>query len=488
MKQKIIILLILSVLFASCVGVDSFAKPEVLTKTEFTNDWRAFTGILTSYHPGLTAWHSREEVSSFLKQQESRIDGSMDYRSFYALINETIDYIGDGHTGAYHSDWYYQDVPASSFPLTLAVIDQKLYLLDQEEGIPYGSEITAIDGKSSDEILNDLSIYTFSDGTAAPGETEQLNGAFGDYYSEHYGSKNQYKIGWQYDETGEKGNTLVRSIVYTDETIGRDYYPQDEEQEIQSYEYRVLDETTAYLGIHSFVFGEEGYTGDEKDWADFLQSAFTQLKEDNRDELILDLRENGGGDPLYLAQLLSYLIPQSMVLDRSMYAVTQEVPFKDLILPSQQDRAREVEEELKELTVLNSKNQYEYQWEEADLVKIEPQNDLLFKGKLMVLISPMTFSAGSMCAAILEDRTAAVTIGQETTGGMTRLCAAADFQYRLPNTGILLDIPTVGLHVNLKNKYPRGRGVIPDIPVENRSELYFAGKDPELETALALQL
>lgn len=481
MKRILLTVITITILLGSCAGIDDFDKPEQLSELEYSEDWNVFREILTSFHPAATAWHTEDELNSHLDRLEKKIGPEMTYEEFYALIWEGIDFIGDGHTAAMHPDWYYEQPFADYFPLYLTVIDNELYNLEEGTEIPFGSRITEIDGLSSAEVLNELGIYTASDGTPAPNETELLNIAFADYYTDHFGPSDSYSLGWEAPYSNKVEHSTVKAWSI-DEDAGADDY-----LEIESFEYRELKNKRAYLGVHSFVFGEDEYTGSPEEWEEFLHDTFTALKENKTEELILDLRQNGGGDPLLMAQLLSYLIDERFIPEAVMFTKTQSIPMSAYIMPSQKRTAKDVEAELRELTKQASDGTFRYINDfEEEQVWVQPQTGLLFTGRLKVLVSPMTFSAGSMCAAILEDRTEAITIGRETCGGMTRLCAAADFQYRLPKTGISLDIPTVGIIVNLKNNnYTAGRGVIPDIIVENRAQLIIEGKDPEMQAALS---
>ena len=88
------------------------------------------------------------------------------------------------------------------------------------------------------------------------------------------------------------------------------------------------------------------------------------------------------------------------------------MPLKNYILPSQKGIARDIERELKEQTKINGNGLYVFQDKNNDdVIRVIPDKELLFSGKLKVLISYTTFSAASMCSALLEDRIDAITIG-----------------------------------------------------------------------------
>ena len=485
MRYSILVLLLFSMTTFGCRSVDFFAAPKTLTNSDYQKDWNIFRQALEEYHPALAAYHSEQEIDSYLNSQEIRIESVMDYNSFYAILSETIDYIGDGHTGVYHPDWYWETTETGRFPMDLYPEKDRLFVLYENGFIPIGSEIIEIDGKKTAEILNDLKIYTTGDGYPKPFETDLLAAGFSDFYSNHFGSKDSYSIRW----LSVDGRNETFSII-------KGWSPSDDELEYEEnyiktpdpYSFSIIDNNRAYLSINSFEFSEEeGFTVNSDDYLKFLNDTFKQLKTSEHNELILDLRQNGGGDPFLLAELLSYLIDETFVLDKKTFARTNTIPLKQYILPSQKKIVKEIEWELKEFTKRDDSGLYVYEPGSVDdVIEIIPKDDLLFTGDLKVLVSYSTFSAAGMCSAILKNRTDAITIGQETSGGYTRLCAAADFDYRLPSTGIHLSIPTVGLLTNIVNeRYPAGRGTIPDILVNERIFQLIEGLDPEMEAALA---
>ena len=102
-------------------------------------------------------------------------------------------------------------------------------------------------------------------------------------------------------------------------------------------------------------------------------------------------------------------------------------------------------------------------------------------GRLSVLIGRLTFSAGTSLAVLLERRTDAVFIGEDSGG-------APDF-YANPVT---VTLPYSGLRVLVSTQYFGIGGpddarpsLEPDLTVPFTASDYFSGRDPVLEAALA---
>lgn len=136
MKRLLPVIMICFTLLGACKSVDFFEPPAALAPGDFQQDWTVFREALTAFHPGLTAYHSREVVDRFLDAQEGRINQAMDYRRFYALLSETADFIGDGHTGVFHPEWYWENLPEGWFPLELFPSRNRLYVMAPDAPFP----------------------------------------------------------------------------------------------------------------------------------------------------------------------------------------------------------------------------------------------------------------------------------------------------------------------------------------------------------------
>jgi carboxyl-terminal processing protease len=102
-----------------------------------------------------------------------------------------------------------------------------------------------------------------------------------------------------------------------------------------------------------------------------------------------------------------------------------------------------------------------------------------YLGPLAVLIGPRTASAGEALAAFLDEIGRAYTVGERTSGALT-----AGVEYRLPDGGRLsvaeYDIRTPG------GRRLEGKGLTPRYPVAPTLAQLRAGEDPALQRALAM--
>ena len=109
------------------------------------------------------------------------------------------------------------------------------------------------------------------------------------------------------------------------------------------------------------------------------------------------------------------------------------------------------------------------------------QRSQKFKGKVFLLISENTFSAGVVFAAVFKANRFGLIIGRETAG---RISFGSDpVTVRLPNSKLKGSIPLA--IYTLPGENP-DRGVIPDIVVSRAIDEYRLGRDVEMEKIKSL--
>ncbi len=191
--------------------------------------------------------------------------------------------------------------------------------------------------------------------------------------------------------------------------------------------------------------------------------------------LVLDLRDNLGGDASAGAVLQSFFIP-----DKYTYAVTKtkgpvfkyaktsskfghvlNFIFGDLIAgrrPSLKPRFK--------------------------TIHIRKNKHLHYEGQLFILINGFTASTASNTASILKYKSKAKLIGQETGGGENDLNAYYYPIIRLPNSKIEFRIPLY--HINLKVAENTGSGVKPHFPISYSIHDILSETDLEMDKVEAI--
>ena len=192
-----------------------------------------------------------------------------------------------------------------------------------------------------------------------------------------------------------------------------------------------------------------------KEMKQFCDSMFNDLREQGIKKLIIDVRENGGGDSSVGDILLSYVAQKpSTQFDKVLYKVT---PMTARLIGSTDG-----------LPHIGFANQ--------DISKrIQPRSDSEghFSGETILLISNNTFSSGASFAWAFKEAGAGKTVGEET-GGMN-VCYGDVVMWQMPVSGIPVSISWKRFW-QMNADENDVHGVLPDIAVSASKALPSAMK------------
>jgi hypothetical protein len=119
----------------------------------------------------------------------------------------------------------------------------------------------------------------------------------------------------------------------------------------------------------------------------------------------------------------------------------------------------------------------------SDLGYKKPQKELIYNGKLYVLISGRTFSGGAEFASLIKMTDRGIFIGEETGGTYEGNVSGYSEYIKLPNSKIEVKIPTVHFQINVSPEI-KGRGIIPDYRVSQTWKDYLNEKNTKKEFAI----
>ena len=201
-----------------------------------------------------------------------------------------------------------------------------------------------------------------------------------------------------------------------------------------NFKFKVLDSENALLTIKEFRWDHK------KEYYDFMDSAFMSLKKNKIRHLIIDIRENGGGDDeFWMKGILKYIahIPYR-------WGST----FKKKIIAKYRDSGE----------VIGSAITGNID----TLIPVELDNKYKFSGKVSILIGPHTYSSAILFANTVQDYKFGQLVG-EPTGGKSGQTGAIQFS-KMPNSGLTMIAPRFYL------ERPSGGGlrepILPDTTIE----------------------
>lgn len=458
---------------------------------ELKQDLIILKNNIKSIHAGLYTYTTEQEYDAFFQDLADGITEPMTQIEFYRMILPLHNKIRNGHTLIIPpSEW--SDALANKlphFPFDIYEDKGKIYVLrnlSEDMDIQLGTEMITINGQSAIDIYNNLIDNWTKDGYNRTYPAKMITQDFSEFYANLFGTPDQFEI--EVSQAGclktytIEGLALNQMRAYSKARYGHEKRPWYNDEEDQSYQL-TIEGTTATLTLPTFSFGIlKDY---DIDYQQYFKNAFLAIKRKGVTDLIIDIRENGGGNGDVTTELFSYLHDQPFQLMEEIHTITRKIPNTNLYEGSQFLTHLQMLFGLKKI----SDNKFAARPAVAKMkgLSIEEKQpaDLQYTGRLYVLVGGWSFSASGLFTSLLKTYDKGIFIGEEAGGNP--YCQVGDFEQMLtlPTSGVRMVIPLVyeKMKVNFENT---GHGVIPTHLVRNSVEDELKGRDAVMNYTLEL--
>ena len=237
--------------------------------------------------------------------------------------------------------------------------------------------------------------------------------------------------------------------------------------------FNLLNDSTLYFALSSFDIND----------VEMELIADSIGKYSNIPNMIIDVRNNPGGESRNVDKLVSFFIQkptinlnsyEKVIIDSTCTTLKYSINYtKDLI---------------NDALLEGFEKREGYYYKSTNSV-IEPDNIINYFGKLYILTDETSVSAATMFPSILVRNNRAVTVGRETASGYHFITALKFTDIMLPNSRIVVRIPLVKsvFDEQITERTPANRGLMPDYEVPiTYDEFFLSEKDLILKHALEL--
>ncbi|WP_290701899.1 S41 family peptidase [Lacinutrix sp.] len=485
------IALLLLIICSLCFNVSfsqNFGDFPNIEKQKLHNDLEILYQGLNKFHSGMYWYTSKDSVDNAFKKVKAQINKDINVLEFHKLIAPLVALSKEDHTDIFLPKAVKEKMTKEStfIPLTFVFLGTKLYCVkngsnDQDLSIQ-GKEIELINNEKPIDIVEKIGNLFASDGYIKTSKYSDLEGFnFSKYYFYYYGNTKEVSI---------KFKTLDNPIVFKSlkiENVNKHLRSRNkknkENKEKDLLEFKIINKTTAYLGLHSFSSSDIEEETKEKSLDVFLEHSFKSISDNNITNLIIDVSENTGGTEGNEGIVYSYL-GDNYQKYKKVRAKTQKA-----VLDNGIDKPITLKTfGFLERTFLNKQmpdgSLERREWPGYGLMayKKEPKNK--FSGKVYVIISPKTYSGGSEFSNMAYSNNKGIFVGQETGGGYFGNTSGYGQELILPNSKIEINIPALQFIMNVEQKLPFGRGVIPNHTVISTFDQYLNNINAPLEYIL----
>lgn len=456
---------------------------DALTAEQAGRDARILVSTLRALHPALDKYRSQAEVDTSFAQFQARARMARSPADMYLAATELAASIRCGHTwtnmlnqqGAIRQRLL---EASDKLPLTMTLVENRWLVLGAATpGIAAGDEVLTIDGHTTAEVVAMMLPYLRADGSSDGKRLRQLgHDRLGDSMMDVVWPLLAPPADGVYTLTVKSGNGAIHKVHAGATTLAAraaSLQAQGIRPPATAWRLRI-DGDLAVMTLPTFAL----YDG-KFDWHKFFSDSFAELKRRQSTRLVIDIRNNEGGDGAIGLELLSWLVraPLTDFPDQSV-TMYERVPYQyarylDTWDFSFFDRTGQVEK----IVDGPQAGRWRVLAKTSVAHTITPRTDR-YTGKTSMLVGPENSSATFSLAQLTKLSGAAILVGQPTGGNQRGLNGGQLAWVTLPHSGVSVDIPL--LASSYRTDTPDA-SVIPDMLVERRFALQKAGVDQELD-------
>lgn len=489
MNRSLPLFFIVSWLLCSCTAsYKNYDPAKKYSRTELQEDYVLLRNILEKKHPSLYWYTSKDSMDMYFDRYARSISDSMTELQFgWKVIAPLIDKIHCGHTSFGMSKGYNRWVQGKrypGFPLMMKIWNDTMVVtanLNRKDSIlKRGTFITSINGYPNRRLIDTLFGYMPEDGQADNVNYIRLSSNFPYFHRNIMGLSKQYAVSY-IDAAGaeqkinvpvfEVKKDSVKKPPRRDTTFAKRPAPTRQER-LRTMRSLSIDtvNNTAIMTINTFSNG-----GLRK----FFRQSFRYIRKQNIDNLVIDLRTNGGGR-INLSTLLTRYVSRGpfRVVD-TCYAKTQNLGRYTRYIKGKF---------LNNLGLFFSSKKKKdgmYHFGHWERKMYQPKKQNHYNGDLYVLINGPTFSASTLFCNVIKGQSNTWLVGEPAGGGWHGNNGVMIPDITLPNTHLRVRLPLFRL-VQFNHVPKNGLGVMPDIYVGTSYEALMKGQDRKMGVVMGM--
>ncbi len=482
-KYSAVVCLLFVIAFSSC-SVKAPQRPlqYKFSAEELRYDFTELRKSLEANHPSLYWYTSKDSMDYFFDAAYNSITDSMTELQFKNKVAEVVGKIRCGHTSVRFSKSFttaLANEKGPTFPLAIKTWKDSMVVLNSiyraDTVFKRGTIIKSINNRTNKQILDSLFLFMSTDGYSDNFKSQVVTFNFGYYYKNVFGLDSQYHIVY-IDSSGKEQSATIKNYFPRKDTTPRtatgiEVYSKPTRREIREAKllskHSLLIDTAnsiGYMRLTTFSRGQQKR---------FYRKSFKKLNKLHIKNLVVDVRENGGGRFSNSIKITKYLIDHPWKTADTIAAVGR-IPYSKYVTPSFGFKlamlftARKMEDGKIHI------NRFERHY-------FKPYtNKRHFDGKVYIIQGGYTFSAATMFVQALKGQKNITLIGEETGGGNYGNSAVHLPQIKLPNTNMRIVLPLYRMVFNA-NAIKDGRGVMPDIYIPPSAEAIQKGIDIKMQ-------
>lgn len=452
----------------------SNAQPALLTPQQMKVDLEYLNKYLKKWHPSYYDYTKKEEMNAFYSRLKDSCTTPKLASAFTPTIYKAVNKVGCGHMGI----WGFRGVASGKsvalLPVKVWALNNRLFIksaLKKDSALAIGDEILEINGEKAANLVEKTSELAVTDGANKTHKMYSLQYNFNAFYYFIYGKQDNYALKIK-NKAGKILDVTIESDTLKHEFATYKMVKDTANRVIKGDAVALyttdFDASTMIVDIDNFNGSKQGKT---------FKKIFSHLRTHKIKNLVVDVRDNGGGNVFRGHKFLTYFLDAPITP-----IVISRKPNLTFINPRFKGGFFE-----KITPILFTLNPLQYPnkngWNHCFLFFKKYRNH--FDGNVYVMTNGGTFSMASYVASYLKYKKQAVVVGEETGGSEYGSRAMAGGHITLPNSAIKVQFNIYQMTHRL-NIEDEGHGVMPDHATQYSIDDKLTNKDLDIERVKSL--
>jgi hypothetical protein len=455
-------------------------SPKLFTPQQLKQDLQVLKDSLIIVHPALYRYVERPVFNAAFLAVERKLNKPLSLNAFYTLVAPLATMAGDIHTLIELPDEYRNEVAVNNqlFPFDVRIIGQEVFIASNnsdDSTISVGSRITKINDQPILKVLQKMGSTFSGEGANQSYKTRLTEQRFAFHYFFVYGDCKTFKIEFL-DGDSRKEKTVAPqpfSVISERRADTRKVYPLLKPLYPQP-PYLSLslekEKRTAVLTVKWLQ--NDVLAGNGEAFKPFIDSAFAVIKKESIQHLVIDVRNNDGGESANASYLYSYLSSN---------------PFRFLYAMEAGKQAYETDAAI---GIRYTKTGGLYRTTDSTStigtffgLNTQSLPDNRFSGAVYVLADGLTVSAAAQFVTLVKLNNRGMLIGEEIPGAINGGSGRGYAYFNLPNTNLVTMISRYRLYMTDPKKPFKEGCVMPDHRSQKSIAEILNGVDKDLQAA-----